>query len=69
MKTIYAEKTNQNDVKITLFLELDNNGNHNGNYLLEVLDCDGNECTNFDCFFTSEKMAVMCFNHAVKNAK
>ena len=63
----YAKKTTENGTTITLFLNLDSFGNHNGTYELEVIDIDGNESDKYDFYFTNERDAVSEYNQAVRD--
>ena len=63
----YAKKTTENGTTITLFLNLDSFGNHNGTYELEVVDIDGNESDKYDFYFTDEKSAVSEYNQAIRD--
>lgn len=69
MKTEYVQKQTENGTTITLFLNLDSFGNHDGTYELEVVDIDGNESDKYDFYFTNERDAVSEANQAIIDNK
>ena len=69
MKTEYVQKQTENGTTITLFINLDSFGNHDGTYELEVVDIDGNESDKYDFYFTNERDAVSEANQAIIDNK